>query len=143
MYENFGLFGSAEEINMTASALREEGDMENLSVLAKENGLTVSLQFAEGTEDLCNSFTAAVGRLQVEMETIKEFEKDIPAEPIVEYLMSRCDDEDLAKAIRSKDKSLKDCMEHVRKEAKKLVSRKQPYLADQVVYNMALEYYEG
>ncbi len=143
MFENFGEFDSAEELNLTASALREEGDMENLQVLARENGLEIGAHFASGESELCNYFTAAIGKLQIEMQTIAEYEKDIPAEPIVEYLMSRCDEEDLARKIRSKAKSLKGCMEHVRKEAHKQVSRQKPYLADQIVYNMALSYYEA
>lgn len=39
MFERFGEFGSAEEINETAVNLRKEGDMENIKVLAKENGI--------------------------------------------------------------------------------------------------------
>lgn len=39
MYKIFGEFNSAEEINMTAKGLLEEGDTDNIKVLAVENGL--------------------------------------------------------------------------------------------------------
>ena len=37
MFERFGEFDSAKEINDTAVNLRREGDKESLIVLAKEN----------------------------------------------------------------------------------------------------------
>ena len=39
MFKVFGEFESAEEINKSAEGLLEEGDKENLYVLAEENGL--------------------------------------------------------------------------------------------------------
>ena len=39
MFERFGEFDSAEEINLTAEGLKTEGDMESLLVLAEENGI--------------------------------------------------------------------------------------------------------
>ena len=39
MFERFGEFDSAEELNLTAEGLKTEGDMESLLVLAEENGI--------------------------------------------------------------------------------------------------------
>ena len=39
MFDRFGEFDSAAEINETAVNLRREGDIESLKVLATENGI--------------------------------------------------------------------------------------------------------
>ena len=39
LYEKFGEFNSADEINELAANLREEGDIESIRVLAEENGI--------------------------------------------------------------------------------------------------------
>ena len=39
MFERFGEFDSAAEINETAVNLRKEGDTDSLKVLAEENGI--------------------------------------------------------------------------------------------------------
>ena len=39
MFEKFGEFDSAEELNMCAEGLRNEGDEESLIALAEENGI--------------------------------------------------------------------------------------------------------
>lgn len=39
MFERFGEFDSAEELNLTAEGLKTEGDMESLLILAEENGI--------------------------------------------------------------------------------------------------------
>ena len=39
MFDRFGEFGSAAEINETAVNLRKEGDTDSLKVLAEENGI--------------------------------------------------------------------------------------------------------
>ena len=63
MYERFGEFNSAEEINETAVNLRREGDTESIKILAKENGIDedVAEVFIEGTLlYLCDDMTAAI-----------------------------------------------------------------------------------
>ena len=40
MFDKFGEFDSAEELNKAAEGLRNEGDRESLIELAKENGLS-------------------------------------------------------------------------------------------------------
>ena len=39
MFDRFGEFDSAAEINETAANLRKEGDTDSLKVLAEENGI--------------------------------------------------------------------------------------------------------
>lgn len=39
MFDKFGEFDSAEELNKAAEGLKEEGDKESLIELAKENGI--------------------------------------------------------------------------------------------------------
>lgn len=111
MYERFGEFNSAEEINETAVNLRREGDTESIKILAKENGIDedVAEVFIEGTLlYLCDNMTAAIGKLDIE-------EKDMKAKEIMadwaDYIKARCfEDENMAKAVRRKDKSLKGCI---------------------------------
>lgn len=111
MYERFGEFNSAEDINETAVNLRREGDTESIKILAKENGIDedVAEVFIEGTLlYLCDNMTAAIGKLDIE-------EKDLKAKEIMadwaDYIKARCfEDENMAKAVRRKDKSLKGCI---------------------------------
>lgn len=111
MFDRFGEFDSAEEINETAVNLRREGDTESIKILAKENGIDedVAEVFIEGTLlYLCDNMTAAIGKLEVE-------EKDLKAKEIMadwtDYIKARCfEDENMAKAVRRKDKSLKGCI---------------------------------
>lgn len=111
MYERFGEFNSAEEINETAVNLRREGDTESIKILAKENGIDEDIAevFIEGTLlYLCDNMTAAIGKLDIE-------EKDLKAKEIMadwaDYIKARCfEDENMAKAVRRKDKSLKGCI---------------------------------
>ena len=73
MFERFGEFDSAKEINDTAVNLRREGDKESLIVLAKENGIDEAIVelFLDGTLlYLCDDMSAAVGKLDVEKKEI-------------------------------------------------------------------------
>ena len=71
MFDKFGEFDSAEELNKAAEGLKEEGDKDSLIELAKENGID-----PEDAEDYWNSEmqflaasrVAAVARLKVEKE---------------------------------------------------------------------------
>lgn len=71
MFDKFGEFDSAEELNKAAEGLKEEGDRESLIELAKENGID-----PEDAEDYWNSEmqflaasrVAAIARLKVEKE---------------------------------------------------------------------------
>ena len=74
MFEKFGEFDSAEEINETAVNLRREGDTESLGVLAEENGIDKDILevFLDGTLlYLCDEMTAAIGKIEVEAKDVK------------------------------------------------------------------------
>ncbi|MCM1026502.1 MAG: hypothetical protein NC432_08685 [Roseburia sp.] len=111
MFDRFGEFDSAEEINATAAGLRKEGDRESLEVLAKENGIDGDLVEAFWEGDLlylCDDMSAAIGKLDVEAQEIKcaEILGDW-----VEYLKAQClERPEVAAAVRRKGKSLAGCV---------------------------------
>ncbi len=108
LYEQFGEFNSAAEINETAVNLRREKDTKSLKVLAKENGIDADIVEAFLDGDilfLCDDMAAAIGKIEVEAEELKPVEI---MEDWVEYLKSRCfESVEMAQAVRSKGKSLK------------------------------------
>ena len=74
MFDRFGEFDSAAEINETAVNLRREGDIESLKVLAAENGIDPEIleEFAKGKQIyLCDDMVAALGKLDVEVKNVK------------------------------------------------------------------------
>ena len=74
MFDRFGEFDSAEEINETAVNLRKEGDVEGLRVLAEENGIDKDILevFLEGDMlYLCDEMSAAIGKIDVEAGAAK------------------------------------------------------------------------
>lgn len=112
MYEIFGEMESAEEINAAAEGLKKEGDKENLYRLAAENGIDSGFvdMYSDGImENLCcDAATAALGKIEVEAAGLK------PVEIIAdwtEYIKTLCgDNEEFARAVRRKGKSLKGCI---------------------------------
>ena len=108
MWDKFGEFDSAEEINELAVNLRKEGDADSLKALARENGIDPDL--AEAFLDgellyLCDDMAAAIGKIEIEAAELKPVE--IMAD-WVEYLKARCfEDTETARAVRKKGKSLK------------------------------------
>lgn len=111
MFDKFGELDSCEEINELARNLLSEGDIGSLKAMAEENG--IQMDFVEAymngeIQDLCDPVTAAVGKIEIEERKLKP--KEILAD-WVEYLKSQCvDDEALARSVRHKKKSLKDCI---------------------------------
>lgn len=107
MFERFGEFNSAAEINETAVNLRREGDRESLIVLAKENGIDPDVLevFLQGTLlYICDEMTAAIGKLEVESQELKCAEI---MEDWVEYIKNQCFEKpEVARAVRKKGKSL-------------------------------------
>lgn len=111
MYDRFGEFDSAEEINATAVNLRKEGDIESIKVLAKENGIDEDIVevFVDGTLlFLCDDSAAALGKIEVEKVHNKCTEL---MEDWCEYIKDMCfKDEEFARAVRSKNKNLAGCI---------------------------------
>ena len=96
LYEKFGEFDSAEEINAAADGQRAEGDTDAILTIAQENGLDRedAQDFIDGvTPELCSPLSAALGKLKVESAELK------PAEIM-----------DMAAAVRKKGKSLNGCI---------------------------------
>jgi hypothetical protein len=111
MFERFGNFDSAEEINLTAEGLKGEGDLESLKVLAKENGLDEydAEDYMNGDiPELCTPLLAAMGKLDVEEEDLKP--KEIMADWLAYIRKQAAESETICRAIRRKDKTLKGCI---------------------------------
>lgn len=111
MFDRFGEFNSAAEINETAVNLRKEGDIESLKVLAAENGIDPEIleEFAKGKQIyLCDDMVAALGKLDIEVKNVKCAEI---MEDWVEYIRSQCFEKpEVARAVRKKGKSLAGCI---------------------------------
>lgn len=111
MFDRFGEFDSAEEINETAVNLRKEGDRESIKVLAAENGIEEEIVnvFLEGELlYLCDEMTAAIGKLQAEAKEVRCAEI---MEDWVSYIKVQClDHPEVARAVRRKGKSLNGCI---------------------------------
>lgn len=144
MYEVFGEFNSAEEINHAAAGLLAEGDKDNIKKLAAENGLDEA--FAQAYIDgdipvLTDPLMAAVGKIEVERSGAADAFFREMKDDMINYLLTASADEQFAKAIRQKGKSLKGCFEYCKKEITKLLNSKNGALRDRVVYGMEKDYY--
>lgn len=82
----------------------------------------------------------AIELLKVEIEN--EHDKMIPAEPILNYLIAKAkDDREFSQRVMLEGKTVKKCFEYVLQEVKKALDSKSGYLEDQIVYNMAVDYF--
>lgn len=111
MFDRFGEFDSAEEINRAAAAQLAEGDEDAIRGIAKENGLDpddAEDYIAGDIPELCNVKLAALGKLEVETAELK------PAEIMADwcdYIRQRAvEDPAVAAAVRRKGKNLKGCI---------------------------------
>ena len=119
MFEKFGEFDSAEELNKVAKGFRDEGDEESLFALAKENGIDKedAEDYWDGeTDELASETMAAVGRIATEREATKA---DSPARVILSMISGMMDDAELRKAVMKKRKRAGKLLEKMRKTAKK------------------------
>ena len=102
---------SYKEINELAENLANEGDIESLREMAKENGIPedfVDLYLEGEIPKLCDALIAAVGKLEVEAADLKlkGLMKDW-----VEYIKGLCmENEMIAHQVRKKGKSLRGCI---------------------------------
>lgn len=107
MFEKFGEFDSAEELNRAASAQKTEGDREALLILAQENGIDkedAEDYLEDYIDELVTPLVAALGKLKVE-------EADLKIAGIltdwVDELRNLCtEDEAFCRAVRRKGKDL-------------------------------------
>ena len=120
MYDKFGEFDSCEEVNRAAAAQKAEGDQEALEILAKENGIDPEdvRDYLDGVvEELCTPLTAALGKLEVESESLGLFGifqswKEMLIDEAIK-------NQDLQENIRKKGKKLKDALAAVLKAESK------------------------
>lgn len=116
MFDKFGEFDSWEEINKAAEGQKEEGDLEALKELAKENGiLEEDVDYFVKTEgsSLCNDYTAAIGKLDIEKsdKKIAELIQKTVAGDWVEYIETLCEEnENIRIGVRRKGKRLSECI---------------------------------
>lgn len=107
MFEKFGEFDSAEEINRAAAAQKQQGDEEALVLLAEENGIDRedAEDYYDGTlEELATPTMAAIGKLAVESKDLKLGGVLLDW---VDDLRTMCvEDEAFARAVRRKGKGL-------------------------------------
>lgn len=111
MFDIFGEFDTYEEINEAAAGLKAEGDMENIKTLAKENGIDEEIAglYISGRLDfLTDCETAAIGKLDIEAAELKPQEIMEDWIHYIKACISR--DEKMARAVREKGKSLKECI---------------------------------
>lgn len=126
LYEKFGEFDSADEINEAAAGQLAEGTEEgrqNIKEIALENGL--DLMDAEDyivgdVDELCNPFMAAIGKIELEIKYLGL--KETTAEyDYASYILKECEaDFELCKAVRKKGKSLAGAIGEVLKMAWKI-----------------------
>ena len=111
MFDNYGNFDSVEEINREAERLANEGDEEGLKDLAQENGIpeeAAVLYFQGEILELADVREAAVGKLEMER---KELAIEGLMEDWISYIETECmESEEMAKAVRRKDRSLNACI---------------------------------
>lgn len=128
MFDVFGEFDSAEEINKVAAAQLAEGDKEAIRKIAKENGIDTedAEDYISGAvQEFVTPLLAAMGKLEIEAQ-------DLDLKGIIEdwkeTVMEICkEDNEICVAVRKKGKYLRDCMASLIKysfEHKEQVSEK-------------------
>lgn len=107
MFDKFGEFDSAEELNRAAAAQKAEGDGEALAALAEENGIDRedAEDYMDGCADeLATPLMAAMGKLKVEIGDLK---LNMVLLDWVMELQAECTESgELARAVRNKGKGL-------------------------------------
>ncbi|MBQ7925925.1 MAG: hypothetical protein IJ335_06475 [Lachnospiraceae bacterium] len=107
MFDKFGEFDSAEELNRAAAAQFKEGDEAAIYAIAEENGIDKedADDYMDGcTDELATPLMAAVGKLKVESEDLKL--KGVLQDWVDELRIMCTEDEDFAEAVRRKGKDL-------------------------------------
>lgn len=142
MYEIFGNFDSAEEINACAEGLRASGSGEKLMELARENGIPEI--FAEdyqngAAEEFVDWMNAAVGKLEIEAAAHED--KYVPAGPVADYLKSLCMERPFAIRVRSRTKSMEGCMSFIEKKTGELVKKGIRHVPDLTCFQWGRDYF--
>lgn len=110
----FGVFKSAEEINKAAINLRAEGDLDNIYILAKENGIEKEIVDAFNHNELefiCDEITAAIGKIDVESEglNLQEIMLDW-----IDYIKTQINKSpEMARKVMNPNKSVRCCIAEI------------------------------
>lgn len=111
MYDKFGEFDSAEEINRAAAARLAEGDTEAIIAIALENGIDKedAEDYIDGlSEELATPLMASIGKLGLETKELKLGGLLLDwKDTVVQYCM---EDPQFCIAVRRKGKQLEGCI---------------------------------
>ena len=123
MFEKYGEFNSAEELNAAADGLLTEGDLDSLKELAKENGIEEEdvQDYIDGyMENLTTISSAAFGRLYAEEQNVVINKKEINIAKVL-FTMARSlmTDENFCRQVMQKGKRLMDVYEAMKDVASK------------------------
>lgn len=123
MFDRFGEFDSVQKLNEAAEGLLNEGDIESLKELAKENGIDEGdvQDYLDGhSEDLATVSMAAFGRLFVEEQQAKTNKgEEMAAKVIFTMIQSLCLRESFCACVMKKGKRAMDIYKAMRDEAGK------------------------
>lgn len=118
MFDKFGEMNSYREINELAENLFNEGDLDSIQAMAKENGIEpelVEMYLSGDMQFLCDAETAAIGKLDMESQELKPVGLMVDW---VNYVKGQCmESELLAIQVRKKGKTLKGCIGELMKWA--------------------------
>ena len=93
MFDKFGEFDSADEMNRAAAAQRKEGDNEAILAIAEENGIDKedAMDFIDGcVAAFVTPLMAAYGKLDIEAKELNPYEI---MEDWLQYIKLRCAEE--------------------------------------------------
>ena len=122
----FGEFNDYKELNQAAAGLKAEGDTESLYKLADENGIDkedVEDYLDDCMTELTTVFSCAFGELKAQenedIESKQSLVEKMPLRVIITMLRGMCTEEQVAIAVKSKDKKVSAVYDAMRKEAEK------------------------
>ena len=111
MFDKFGEFDSVKELNKAAEGLMKEGDESSLVELALENGLDKedAEDYFDGmVEELATVKMAALGKIKIERNELKPVDIMEDWAGYIETCIG--ESEEMAVAVRRKEKRLKECI---------------------------------
>ena len=122
MFDKYGEFDSAEELNLAAEGFAGEGDTEALFGLAAENGIEreEAQDYLDGYKDeLASDYEAAMGRLSVQ--------SDEKISVLISLAMGMCgENRDFCRSVMKKGKRVQKAFDALkdaaRKEARKRIA---------------------
>ena len=118
MFDKFGEFDSAEEINRAAAAQLEEGDVEAVFAIAEENGIDKedAEDYIDGcAAELATHLMASLGKIEVEARDLKLEGVFVDWKEIIAQYCT--EDERFSCAVRRKGKRLEQCMGELLKQS--------------------------